>query len=1063
MATRLIDLPFTRGLDQSVDETSLAPPGLTELVNYRMTRQGRLEHRLGVVDQDTEPTIFDGVGDKPDGSRAQALLGRFLAASGHGFSCLSSGVWVNAGSLSRYVPIDSTQGIQSSSLSYRNPSCASAAGYLVVVGNVESPTGTVIRVFDESTGALVFSQTINDVTAIMSRVVAAGDSVVVLRQVTGNFIFANSLDLTVFPLALSATVDTGAFQPAVTAGFDVAPLDADSFLLSYYDFGDAVLAIVDLATLLVVGSAGRSDDVGTKLTTCFAVSPTALALAWHNVASGDVCCAIFDAGFIQIGTTVTCGTAPGTSFSTDRYHPVLGRRDAQTAVVGWTDSYESAPYATYRTTFCDVDVSTSALTPYDPVYGYYLASKIFTSDSPFVESLTQPAVWLGNHNPNVADLDRSYYLMTVGFFSADTLNAACAWEMSASPSAATGAVANLHATRQVSDVVRSTAPGEPRWQTVFPEAFRGLATASPQIKLQVYRFADAADSVAARTRCLVPHQAGLVVLGGAPRCYDSDQLIEVGMSHGPALVAATPTPTGGMTVSGSYHYIFVLEYFDGEGRRQLSYASGPYAVTLGGGDGSVDLDLAVPAMWAFPNTTRATLGGVSVSTTRARGIVLRAYRTSNNGTVYRYSPATGAPNGVSAGPLADNGRVTYTDANSDAAIAANEAVYVQVGNNLSNYRAPPCTFGCEHEGRLVVGGGWRRSDVICSKLFFSGEGIQFTESAALVITMPEDCTGVASLDGSLILFSARGIYSVSGDGPTDDGVGAFPRPRRLPGRAGCVDWRSIVTTEAGVFFRSLDGLYLLPRGLGAPVFVGAPVKEKLRQYPETLGAASVTRALATSVDDHDSEQVVCWLVADAAAPTAVTTMVFSVATGTWSETRLPEDAANLQTVIGQWTDLVNNTDVVAWARATIATATAGSLLVESPSAGYDQDISGTFEPLLNGSLKTGKIFPFGFGGRGSVRAVRLVGDCLHATTVTPTVYSDANAAGYTAAVLTLAAGRFAVELPLRQRDLAWLQVALADPTTGSANRGAGLRFNGLAIEVEMEPGIHRTAPTSRST
>ena len=119
-------------------------------------------------------------------------------------------------------------------------------------------------------------------------------------------------------------------------------------------------------------------------------------------------------------------------------------------------------------------------------------------------------------------------------------------------------------------------------------------------------------------------------------------------------------------------------------------------------------------------------------------------------------------------------------------------------------------------------------------------------------------------------------------------------------------------------------------------------------------------------------------------------------------------------------------------------------------------------PLLAGSWRTGKIFPFGFGGRGAVRKVRLVGECLSPTTLTPTVYTSDNDAGYTSAPLSFTVGRFSKEIDLRRQDLAWLQIAVADPTTGSANRGAGLRFNGIVLEVEMEPGLHRSSPTDRS-
>jgi hypothetical protein len=542
------------------------------------------------------------------------------------------------------------------------------------------------------------------------------------------------------------------------------------------------------------------------------------------------------------------------------------------------------------------------------------------------------------------------------------------------------------------------------------------------------------------------------VLGGAPRYFDGDRLIEIGISHGPAVVSATPAATGSMS-PGDYIYVFVIEYFDARGQRHLSYVSSPFAVTVGAGEAQVNFELLLPALWAHPNATDLD---------DSRQPVLRAYRTSNNGTVFRFAPDTVDPNGALAGLLPSRGLVSYQDTNSDTDIAANEAVYVQVGNALSNYRAPPCRFGCEHEGRLVTAGGWNPSEYIVSKLFFAGEGIQFTESASFRDVCPEPITGIASLDGSLVLFAERGVYVVNGDGPTDDGVGSFSKPRKLPGRVGCVDWRSVVTTDAGAWFRSADGMYLLPRGLAAPQFVGAPIKNKLRNYPETLGAVTVTRAVSREISDCDSEQVIAWLVGDAEEPTAVAIFMFSLATQSWSQVALPSSAGNLQNVIGVWTDLINGTDVIAFAREELVSGTPGSILVENPGTDYDQDISDSFEPLLNGSWRTGKIFPFGFGGRGTIRSLRLVGECHSATTLAPTVYSDANASGYASGALTFEAGRFAKEIQLRQKDIEWIQVGVADPTTGAGNRGAGLRFNGLALEVEMDPGLIRSPAANRS-
>jgi len=1048
MATRLIDVPFTRGLDESVDESVAALPAMTELVNYRLTRAGRLEHRLGVQNVGLTNAILTGTGARIDQNKAQAVHQRFVVAGGHGYTDLGLGEWVCNGSVSRYVPWESYQGLGGSSVSYSSLSCASVGGFLVVVGRDSDAIPLVrIAIFDELTGAKVWSDFSGDPTGgapnNYGRVVISGARAVVVSQNndTGS-INGSSMVLTVLPYGGFPAI-TAIATGATNSGFDAAPDSASRYIVSYYTGAAVRLMQCDSQAHTITNSVTLA-VANVAYTACIKLG-TFYYLAWMDTATNTIKCAVFDTNFAQVGTTQTVAS------STGAYHPVLGDDGNGGALVGWTDLYSSGSYSAARTTFRSISSAAALGTTYGPYYGYYLASKPFSASTAFVEGIKQPSCWLANYNPTTTELDRSYFLVTLGA----STDQGAVFEMAASPSAAGKLSDLLGPLFQASEVCASTAAGQFFWQTALAESFRGLGTSSTQARAQVYRFGDAATSIRARTRSIVACQGQFAVLGGAPRYFDGAWLNELGLPHGPTVINAAPAATGSMAPSKTYRYVFTVEYFDTRGQRVLSYVTSPISVTLGPGDAQVNFEILAPGVWAVANAS----GIVD-----PRKTVIRGYRTAGDvGTVYRFTPATGNPNGAPAGPGQANGRVQYQDTSSDSAIAGNEAIYVQVGNALSNYRSPPCRFGCEHEGRLVVAGCWNPSEARVSKLFFPGEAIQFTESAAFTITNPEPITGCASLDGSLVLFAERAIYVVSGDGPTDDGASSFGPPRRLPGRIGCIDWRSVVTLPDGVYFRSADGIYILPRGLASPSFVGGAIRESLRAYPETLAAATVTRAVNSGIDDCDSEQVVAWLVGNQEDPTAIAIFILSLATGAWSRVSVPSSLGNPQVVMGVWRDLTNGTDVLAFVRKSLDSNVTGSILVENPGAGHDQDIDGSYEPLLAGSWKTGKIFPFGFGGRGSIRSLRLVGECLSATVLTPTVYSDVAPGGDAMTTLSFSAGRFAVEVPLRRRDLAWVQVAVADPTTGSANRGAGIRFNGLALEVEMEPGLHRSTPTERST
>lgn len=1059
MATRLIDLPFTSGINESTDETVAQLPVMTELTNYRLTRAGRLEHRLGVQDVPLTNVVTGGSSSSPDLNKAQGIHDRTLLAGGHAFTALSVGEWACQGTVSRFVPHDSVSVLSQSAVSFTHQSCASVHGFLVVIGTDTGATfpRVQIRIIDEVTGANVWSGSVGFTSGgspnNRGRVVACDTNAVIVFQDidTGN-IYGTTRDLAVLPFADFPT-ETLIVGASVSYGFDAAPVDTSRYIVATYR---STTGRIDLRLLDATTHATQAQidfATGASYVTCLYYGDL-YYLAWCDTAANVVRVAVYQntGTFVQVGATQTVATGISGSY----FRPVLcGDGSTTGVIVGYTEAFASTTVlagVSYKTTFRRVtDASVIAGSSY-PIENYWLASKPFVSTSTtFVGSLHQPCVWLANYVANAADTDRSYFLATIPFGAgAGAFAALPVFEASASPSQATPLPASDM--WQPCEVVASSA-GQRVWETAFLETFRGAGTANPQSRVQSYRFGDASNSMRARQRCVVDCQGSFAVLGGAPRFYDGSWMTEIGIPHGPTIIEHLPDTGGSMTSSATYRYVFVLEYYDAKGQRILSYPSSPYSVTMGASDGEVFFDVAVPKLWAAPN---AALRDPRTST-----VSLRAYRTSANvGTVFRFSP--GGTYGTTAGPYGSS-IIQYIDSNADTDIAANEAVYVQVGNALSNYRAPPCRFGCEHEGRLVVAGGWNPNEARVSKLFFPGEGIQFTESASFIISSPEPITGCASLDGSLVLFSARSVYTVTGDGPTDDGVGSFSTPRKLPGRIGCVDWRSVVTREDGVFFRSADGVYMLPRGLGSPVFVGSAIREKLRQYPETLGAATATRAVSPNVDDHDSEQVVAWLVGDAEEPTTVAIFMLSLSTNSWTQVSLPSSGGNPQVVLGVWRDITNSSDVLAFVREDLDSAVTGSILVENPGTNYDRDISGSFEPLLAGGWKTGKIFPFGFGGRGSIRSIRLVGDCLAATTLTPTIYSDDNPTGYTSGVLTFAAGRFAVEIPFRRRDLAWVQIQVADPTTGSGNRGAGLRFNGLALEVEMEGGLHRTAPNERST
>lgn len=1048
-----IEVKFIKGLDESADETVTAPESLTECLNYRLTRAGRLEHRLGVTSVNVDSVIQSGFGRTPTSSEAMGLYGRFLAAGGYGYTCLSNGVWTGLGSISRLVPLNTYSSILNSEETITGATCASAGGYLCTVAYIPASDLARVVVVDETSGVTVWTQSIVESGLALPRVVACGSTFIITYQV-GTTIKATSFSTGVpfgsLPAVSTLIVNATA---ASSGGYDVAPFSSTQFLITWCNTSntDVFVGLVDAnnltgaATLVDIADGGAS-----KIATVCGAPGEGIYACWLDSSSLKIRYQALTTGLAPIGGILDVATTNSTSlYGFGR--PVIGRRSATQAIICWTDSYVTGNYGTYRTSFTPVTNAPSVLTSLGTQYGVGLASKPFQASASFGAQQT-PCVWLINVPRSTQAIDSSYFVIQLGLFSGGVGaagNTTCSWELSAADFKATPSFKGAGCL--LSEVALSTASGTPRWNVAHLVAFRGKLSSTPQVGVETYAFGDGALSQRYRARALIPAKGTLAITGGAPRYHDTSRLIELGMCHAPDIVSAVADTTGSMG-QGNYQYVAILEHYDTQGQRQLSAVSAPVSATVGVGQAQVQLEILVPSFWASPNFGTAT--GID-----RRHVVCHIYRTGNNGTVFRrVTPNAGAPGAY----LPDRGRIFYVDTLADSSIQGNEAVYVQVGNVRPHFRAPASRFGCQHGNRLVFAGLWKPNEVKVSKILFPGEGIQFADFASFTITCPEPVTGVASLDGILVIFSARHVYTVAGLGPTDDGVGGYGDPEPMPGRVGCIDWRSIVSTDLGIYFRSAEGIYLLPRGLGASAFVGSPVKNKLQQFPETLGATLVTRAVAKGVD-ADSDTTVSWLVGDAEDPTTVRVFTFSLTTQTWSEAAYPDRVTNKQVSIGPWHDVANDTEVLGIVRRQIEPSSTfpGSIQVENVGVGYDADDADEFAPVLGGEWTTGKIFPFGFGGRGTVKALRLVGDCIAPTKVSVTVWSDLDPAGTTTEHDFGEVGRFAVETRAKDRDVRWIQVRASDTALGQYV-GAGLRLNGIALDVEGESGLARTAPGRRS-
>lgn len=285
---------------------------------------------------------------------------------------------------------------------------------------------------------------------------------------------------------------------------------------------------------------------------------------------------------------------------------------------------------------------------------------------------------------------------------------------------------------------------------------------------------------------------------------------------------ATNTNDPGETATASYEYLVtaILEYEDDLGR---IIRSAPSPVRT----------LTTPAPAAdFTNIINccfACHSGVPDPSRRSR---LAFYLSDANGTVlYRRGEAELFPGENATFSPGD-------DRQYETAQPGMPTIYT--ASELSNNAPPTCKFTALAKGRLWAGGLPDSSIVQASKYIRETNGIEWNELDSFKIFLPSEVTGIAGIDSSVIIFTRDFVYAVHGEGPTNNGVGAFSEPQLIPSSSGCINHLSVISTEIGVFYQSVRGVEIVPRGMASPQWIGQPVRDTIEQYPECKGVAYST-------------------------------------------------------------------------------------------------------------------------------------------------------------------------------------------------------------------------------
>lgn len=358
--------------------------------------------------------------------------------------------------------------------------------------------------------------------------------------------------------------------------------------------------------------------------------------------------------------------------------------------------------------------------------------------------------------------------------------------------------------------------------------------------------------------------------GGVTTIFDGISRFESGFLTRPSKPELDTSSSGGLTFTkGGRRYVAVYEHIDASGNRHISGVSDPSDLTGNIASKYVALS-TTPIAMTMRESTRvvfyATLDGGEPPYHRVVTVTVGFTSAVD---------LTSVPNDPS------EAAIVFADTLQEADLAKQELL-LGTGNlpgtvvggapgGPQDHRAPPgLSWLTPYNGMLVGASGselWWSAEVVY------GEGMW--HSPIFSLSIGEPITGLAVMDGTLFIFTARSIYAVSGGPPNDTGTDAgIGTPHRLSVDFGCVNGDSIVTTALGTFFQSPRGIELLSRGQSVEP-IGESVRDELEAFP----------VVTSAVLDEKHGLVRLSLAASRGADGLVSgggrDLVFDLARGTW--------------------------------------------------------------------------------------------------------------------------------------------------------------------------------------
>lgn len=924
-----VNVPFLGGVDTKSDERALPPTRLKRAENVVFTKRGSLQTRPGSVrlsqrQEDGTTNIDAAQGLITRGNELCLLDGERL----HSYA-ESTGRWFDRGAA---VPLDITSRVAAAMPSNQlAPDYDEAAGIGVYAWE-DSRGGVYFSVVDTETGELLYNDQSIAADGYAPRVVAIDGFILIL------YVDNSSTDLrakVIKPIALADSIAASTVQLSNDIRY------ASNILYDVQAYGSrAILAWVDAAgtgvSVAHLSKAGAlsSTTTATGLATAPALTSLAIGVTSREGLNADVLIVVTSSAANLGIAKVDASSLSDLSWDWDSALATINRVAVSECHPDTTE--QSSPTDTDVSFYVWVEIdaaadSSNTVQVYE-VYRHLVGPSLVDEDPVLRDTIYHACLASGGYRVGNYGFCTLAYVNTIQptYFTYRhdaVMVGRFAFSEAGGYPRGTRAAALLSNPKGSGQSWQWACAARKRLETESTVNASGVVTGLNIVR-EAYEIRHVVLDYSV-TPAAVEVGRCTYMTGGMLWQYDGQGLTESGFALAPeGTTNVSSNSTGSLTVSATYAYRIYYEWTNAQGERERSGAL-PLVVTMGASDDTNTL--TIPTL----GHTRKT----SDAATARSDISIVVYRTEANpvydAPFYRVSgtdPATVTGSNRFVYNDSQASTVEFVDELADTAIVVKELDY-QNGGELENLAPPTGDIIAQGQDRIFLAGLDDPNKVVYSKLHFAGEGVAFTDGLELVIDQDGGpVTALGMLNESLVVFKRSRIYLVEGYGPSNTGVGEYFPPVAVTTDVGCDSPRSVVSTPAGLMFKSAKGIYLLDQGQRV-TYIGADV--------EAYNAQDVSAATLVS----DTNQV-RFLTSDGA------TLLYDYLFGQWAT----------------WTNY-EGVAAVLWKGATYCRVTdAGRVYQE------DADVFTDGGAEIRMVLETGPIRMGGIQGYQRVRRMEVIGE-----------------------------------------------------------------------------------------